>query len=228
MTIMTGPEAMVTFGGAELAARVAGTLWWPERQVLAVADMHLGRSERLARQGHTLLPPYETLDTLARLEAEVAALAPRVVISLGDSFDDLPAAGGLGEEVVTRLARMAAGRRLIWIAGNHDPGPLDLPGTYLEEAEIGGITFRHIAEVETRRPEVSAHFHPKVRLMLRGRTISRKCFAMSGTRLILPAFGAYTGGLDVRDRALRDLIGPDATTLVLDREVVALPLARLG
>ncbi|MEM0922939.1 MAG: ligase-associated DNA damage response endonuclease PdeM [Pseudomonadota bacterium] len=228
MTTTLQAQTVVSFGGADLIARVAGTLWWPARRVLAVADMHLGRAERMARQGHGLLPPYETLDTLGRLEAEVAALSPRVVLSLGDSFDDLPAADALGEEVVTRLARLAAGRRLIWIAGNHDPGPIDLPGTYLEEAELGGLVFRHIAQRSDKRPEVSAHYHPKVRMMLRGRAISRRCFAMSDCRLILPAFGAYTGGLDVRDRALSDLIGPEAVTLVIDREVVALPVAQLS
>ncbi|MEM7506419.1 MAG: ligase-associated DNA damage response endonuclease PdeM [Pseudomonadota bacterium] len=208
------------FGEARLQARPAGTLWWPAERVLAVADLHLGRAERMARLGGGLLPPYETEDTLKRLEAEVTALSPRSLVMLGDSFDDLTAAAALSAQVIARLERLAAGRRLLWIAGNHDPGPVDLPGSHLIETRIGGISLRHIAEPERDPPEISGHYHPKAKLMVRGRQITRKCFLLGQGRLVMPAFGTYTGGLDVRDPAFASLTGPDSHVLVLGRDAV--------
>ncbi|MEM7671151.1 MAG: metallophosphoesterase, partial [Pseudomonadota bacterium] len=139
-------QALIELQGAVLRALPSGALWWPAKQLLVVADLHLGRAERIAREGGALLPPYETAETLNRLDAEIGAHDPRLVISLGDSFDDLAAAGNFDKDVVARLDRMAAGRRLIWIAGNHDPGPVSLPGTHLDHAMIDGLHFRHIAE----------------------------------------------------------------------------------
>ena len=224
-TIASDP--LITLAGARMVPLTSGALWWPERRVLTVADLHFGRAERMAREGGGLLPPYETEDTLARLEEAVQRLNPRIVISLGDSFDDLTAAARLQDSVIDRLARLAAGRRLIWIAGNHDPGPVELPGTHLEEAEIGGVAFRHITAT-AQVPEISAHFHPKVRITRRGRRLTRRCFLASGQRLILPAFGTYTGGLDVRDPAFADLIAPGAQLYLMDRRIVALPFDRLS
>ena len=219
-----GAEAMdgaadFALAAHRLLALASGALWWPDRRVLAVADLHLGRSERVARHGNTLLPPYESDDTLTRLESEVDWLNPRIVIGVGDTFDDIAAAGALDEAIMLRLTRLAAGRRLVWIAGNHDPGPVDLPGSYVEEAEINGLRFRHIAAEGRSGPEISAHYHPKAVVSVRGRRIHRRCFLLSGQKLILPAFGTYTGGLNVRDQALADLIRPDAQVLVLDKKV---------
>ncbi|MEM6906613.1 MAG: ligase-associated DNA damage response endonuclease PdeM, partial [Pseudomonadota bacterium] len=216
-------HATLDLAGERLEAQPSGALWWPARRLLAVADLHLGRSERVAREGGALLPPYETEDTLNRLEDVVLACNPRLLISLGDSFDDLAAARSLGVSVVSRLERLAAGRRLIWIAGNHDPGPVELPGTYVEAAEIGPIAFRHIADPEARGAEISAHYHPKVHLTLRGRRITRRCFLASGRRVILPAFGAYTGGLEVRDAAFEPLMGDETRVYVLGKQVTGLP-----
>jgi len=233
--LRTGAEAPALSGaatvlaGAALLLRPAGTVFWPEESLLAVADLHLGRAERLAREGGALLPPYETIDTLDRLEAEVAAIGPRRVVCLGDSFDDADAARDLADEMTARIDRLAAGREWIWVGGNHDPGPLDLPGTHRAGLEIGPLAFRHIAApADPTAGEVSAHFHPKARLVRRGVAVSRPCFLADARRLILPAFGTYTGGLDARDPAFEALLGRDAVAWLTGREVLAIPRARLG
>ncbi len=232
----TGPEneaateAVIALAGATVELRPSGALFWPERSLLCIGDLHLGRAERLAREGGDLLPPYESIDTLDRLEAEIAALAPRLVVCLGDSFDDLAAARNLSEEVATRIGRLAAGRRWTWIAGNHDPGPLEAPGTHLAELRLGLLSFRHIAlpRLAPGGGEVSAHFHPRARLTRRGTRITRRCFLADGCRVILPAFGAATGGLDARDPAFDALLGPETRAFLLGPRVTAVARDRLG
>ncbi len=209
------------FDGAALIARPSGALWWPERGLLTVSDLHLGKSERLARRGGALLPPYETTETLARLAAEIAALRPACVLCLGDSFDDLDAEAGLDADAQARLAAMNAGRRWIWIEGNHDPGPTSLAGAHLAELREGPLVFRH--EAAAAGGEVSGHWHPKMRLATRGRAVSRPCFVLAPGRLILPAFGCYTGGLDVRAAPLRRL-APTGLALLTGRRVTPAPL----
>ena len=222
-------DAEITLAGVSLRFRPCGALYWPDESILCVGDLHLGRAERMAREGSGLLPPYETQDTLDRLEAEIAALAPERVICLGDSFDDLAAARNLADELVTRLDRLAAGRRWIWIAGNHDPGPVSLSGTHLAEARIGALVFRHVAaERLTAGGEISAHFHPKARLCRRGIAVSRRCFLCDGRRVILPAFGTYTGGLDVSEPVFDGLVGSGGVAYLLGERVVAVRRARLG
>ncbi len=219
----------IGLAGARLALSPSGVLWWPAARLMAVGDLHLGKAERAARTGAALLPPYETAETLARLEAEVTRLAPRTVLLLGDSFDDMAAAEGQGEEVVERLMRLAAGRRWIWIAGNHDPGPLALPGSHRAEWREGPLVFRHVAAPDALGfpGEVSAHYHPKARLCLRGQPIARACFLSDRERLILPAFGTYTGGLDIRDAAFDGLVGREATAYLTGRCITAIPRRRL-
>ncbi len=215
----------IGLAGARLALSPSGVLWWPAAGLMAVGDLHLGKAERAARTGAALLPPYETAETLERLEAEVARLAPRTVLLLGDSFDDMAAAGSIADEVLERLMRLAAGRRWIWIAGNHDPGPLALPGSHRAEWREGPLVFRHVAEAGGREfpGEVSAHYHPKARLCLRGQPIARACFLADGARLILPAFGTYTGGLDIRDAAFDGLLAREATAFLTGRCITAIP-----
>ena len=213
----------ISLNGAVLSALPSGALWWPQERLVAVGDLHLGCAERTARKGGALLPPYETADTLDRLDAVLGQTRPRTVVLLGDSFDDMAAADDTGEETVERLTRMAAGRRWLWIAGNHDPGPLHLPGSYRAETRIGGLVFRHIAEPGPVSGEVSAHYHPKVRITRRGQHIARACFLADERRIILPAFGTYTGGLDVRDPAFEYLFGADATAFLTGKQVTALP-----
>ncbi|MCL4189375.1 MAG: ligase-associated DNA damage response endonuclease PdeM [Rhodobacteraceae bacterium] len=208
-----------TLCGAALVARPSGALWWPAARLLAVADLHLGKAERLARRGGPLLPPYETADTLARLAAEVDALAPATVLCLGDSFDDPDAALGLAESAGRDLARLAAGRLWVWIAGNHDPGPPGPGATHRGMWREGPLAFRHIALPEAAG-EVSGHYHPKARIG----GLSRPCFVIDAGRVILPAFGTYTGGLSADAPALAALVRPPARAVMTGGGGIVLPL----
>nr|WP_252727054.1 ligase-associated DNA damage response endonuclease PdeM [Paracoccus sp. C2R09] len=181
-------------------ARASGALFWPERGWLILSDLHLGKSERMARRGGALLPPYETQETLDRVASEIEATDPAAIVSLGDGFDDDAAGRALPDDICARLQAMAQGRDWIWVQGNHDPGPIcpRLPGAAV--AQIDGIpALRHEA---AQGPDISGHYHPCVRL---GGT-RRRCFLLGDGHLILPAFGAYTGGLPVDDPALRALV----------------------
>ena len=220
---MTGQD--FALAGAPLTARASGALWWEAERLLCVADLHFGKSERLARRGGALLPPYETAETLDRLTAEIARLAPAVVVCLGDSFDDFGCASALAEADAARLTALTAGRDWIWIAGNHDPGPLALPGRHLAELKLGALVFRHAAEAGAVPGEVSGHYHPKFRLPVGGRAITRACFLHDARRLILPAFGAFTGGLRADHPALAALFEPPARAILTGAPCLSLPLA---
>ena len=206
--------------GAELIARTDGSLWWPAERLLCVSDLHLGKSERIARLGGTLLPPYETRETLWRLDAAVEATQPDQVVCLGDSFDDLGAAQATTGETRSAIARLQAGRTWVWIEGNHDPGPVDLGGTHLGELRVGPLVLRHIATPE--QGEVSGHYHPKAGLT---GTARRPCFLLDQYRLILPAFGAYTGGMSGRHSDLGKLMNPKAIAIMTGRRATPVPLA---
>ncbi|NNU81254.1 ligase-associated DNA damage response endonuclease PdeM [Halovulum dunhuangense] len=210
--------------GIALTARPTGALWWQEAAILCVADLHLGKAERLARRGGTLLPPYETAETLARLATEIEALSPRTVICLGDSFDDPESARQLDEEARRSLAGLMAGRRWIWVAGNHDPNLPDIGGSHMEEVLRGPLTFRHIARPRDGMGEVSGHYHPKISVQTRAGQVTRPCFVQDGQRAILPAFGAYTGGLSCTDPALQGLFGPEAVCILTGRATATVPL----
>jgi uncharacterized protein len=214
----------ISLAGATLVARASGALWWPAERLLCVADLHLCKSERLARRGGALLPPYETAETLNRLAAEIAVLAPARVVCLGDSFDDGAAGKALAREDAERLTALMAGRHWIWIAGNHDPAPLALGGRHLAELRLGPLAFRHAAAPAPEPGEVSGHYHPKLRLPVRGTAVTRPCFLFDARRLILPAFGAYTGGLRSDHPALRCLLGPGARAVITGEPCVTLPL----
>ncbi|SDZ76348.1 ligase-associated DNA damage response endonuclease PdeM [Rubrimonas cliftonensis] len=222
--------------GREVAARPSGALWVPELGLMAVADLHLGKAERMARRGGALLPPYECAETLARLEAEIAALRPACVVCVGDSFDDDLAARALDGEACDRLAALARGRRWIWVSGNHDPATPCLPGEAVAEhdathpdASAGGpLVFRHIAAPGAAPGEVSGHYHPAATLAPHGRRIRRRCFLEDGRRVILPAFGAFTGGLCATDAAFNPLLGPGARALLVGSRVIAAPRSALS
>lgn len=213
------------FAGTTLEALGSGALFWPDEEILCVSDLHLGKSGRILRRGGSALPPYETIDTLTRLESDLAATRARTVICLGDSFDDMAAAATLPEEELLWIVRLQAGRNWIWIAGNHDAGPLDLGGTHLTEFQRGPLIFRHIAE-NGAVGEVSGHYHPKVQLNLRGRSVSRPAFLHDDTRLILPAYGTYTGGLHSRNAALSALMKPTALAILTGPTPTCLPMPR--
>lgn len=214
-----------TFAGVSLIALGSGALWWPERRLLCVSDLHLGKSERIARRGGGQLPPYDTHDTLNRLADDLEQCSAATVVCIGDSFDDLDAAHSLSEDERLLITRLQAGRKWVWIEGNHDPGPVALGGTHLAELLAMPLTFRHIAD-PTAQAEVSGHYHPKVKLRLRSRTVSRSAFLVDGNRVILPAFGTYTGGLRSNAPVLLDLMQPKTVALVTGTSVHAVPMPR--
>jgi len=207
--------------GETLHLMPSGGLYWPARKTLTVSDLHLGKSERIARRGGTLLPPYETQATLEKLDRDLEATGAETVICLGDSFDDLAAADGLDEAARLWLARLMAGKSWIWITGNHDPGPVEVGGTHLAELKLAPFTFRHIAEPQ-ERAEISGHYHPKARLAGQ----MRPCFLADAARLILPAYGAYTGGLRANDATLTALMAKDALAFLTGSRVHAIPMPR--
>ena len=159
------------------------------------------------------------------LEEDIAATQARVVVCLGDSFDDLAAAAALPEEARLWITRLQAGRRWVWIEGNHDPGPIDLGGAHLAEMKLGALTFRHIAQAGARG-EVSGHYHPKVQVPTRARVISRPAVLVDEDRIILPAYGTYTGGLRSDDPVLAGLMGPEARAIVTGAHPVMVAMPR--
>jgi len=207
----------VRLNGADLRADLSGALFWPARRLLAVADLHLEKGSGFAARGR-LLPPYDTAATLARLAAAIERHDPETVVCLGDSFHDGKAPERLGRDDGERLAGLVRGRRWVWIAGNHDPTPpLHLGGIVQAEFVLGALTFRHVAAADSSPVEVSGHFHPKAALSWRGQRIGGRCFIGDDRRLILPAFGAYAGGLDVHDPAIAGLFGRRTRIHILGR-----------
>lgn len=203
----------ITLAGTRLCALGSGALFWPGERLLCVSDLHLGKAERIARRGGTALPPYETRDALGRLAADLEATGARTVICLGDSFDDLDAACALPEAERLWIARLQAGRRWVWIEGNHDSGPVDLGGTHLAQLVIGPLTFRHIA-LAGASGEISGHYHPKAVLRTRARAISRPAFLADRDRIVMPAYGTYTGGLRSDSAVLAQLMRPEAVAVM--------------
>ncbi len=191
--------------GVELVADPCGTVWWPQTRTLLVADLHLEKGSSFARRGQ-MLPPYDTLRTLQRLQASIDHWQPRRVIALGDSFHDDEAANRLPLPAKNALRDCMRGREWVWISGNHDPSaPESLGGDHDSKLREGGLILRHEPQVDDYQGEIAGHLHPKARLVIRSRHIRRSCFAVSPARMILPSFGAYTGGLNVLDRAFADL-----------------------
>ncbi len=208
---------------AHLTALPSGALWWAERGLLCVSDLHFGKSGRIARKGGTLLPPYENAETLARLERDILTRNPQTIICLGDSFDDLAAFEEMEEEDHRWLTCLIAGRRWIWIEGNHDPGPVDIGGTHVATHTEGPLVFRHIADPD-KSGEISGHFHPKTRVNAKGRSISRPCFLIDKSRVILPAYGQYTGGLRTDTPVLQELMAPQSIAVLTGKTATAVPM----
>lgn len=214
-----------TFTGTQLTLLPSGALWWAERALLCVSDLHLGKSERIFRRSGDMLPPYETRDTLGRLEEDLRHTGASTVVCLGDSFDDLLAAQNLPEDDMLWITRLMAGRRWIWIEGNHDPGPVEFGGTHLAELHEAPLAFRHIAHKDTTG-EISGHYHPKARLQLRGGGVSRPCMLVDANRVILPAYGTYTGGLRSDNAALSGLMRDDAIAVLTGSPPRPIPMPR--
>ena len=203
-----------SFCGVELAALGPGALFWPAREALLVADLHLEKASWYARGGQ-MLPPYDSIATLNELAALQGKTGAREIWCLGDSFHDREGCERLSPDARDRLIALTAATRWTWITGNHDSVLTDhCGGEVVEEAEVDGLVLRHEADPKDMRPELSGHFHPKLRLTVRGRNVARRCFVASGTKLILPAFGALTGGLDVGHPEIRRATGAGAQALV--------------
>jgi uncharacterized protein len=200
----TGEAAgMLGIAGEALVADALGGLYWPDQRLLAVADLHLEKASSFARRG-MLLPPYDSAATLDRLARLIARHAPALVIALGDSFHDGEGAQRLAAGDRAALAALQRGRDWIWITGNHDPAPVaGVGGQCASEIAIGALRFRH--EPSAEEGVIAGHLHPVARVLTRGGGIRRRCFVTDGRCLVMPAFGAYAGGLNVRDRAFAGL-----------------------
>ena len=201
---------LIVLAGVPLLADCSGALCWPEQGLLAVADLHLEKGSSFAARGQ-LLPPYDTAATLSRLGRLVAHYAPRIVIALGDSFHDGDGPARLSLEDRDNLHALQRGRDWVWLTGNHDPEPAaNVGGTFHAVLTLGTLTFRHIPS--GAEGEIAGHLHPVARVSHRGRAVSRRCFAADKTRMVMPAFGAFTGGLNIRNAAFADVFGTVAFT----------------
>ena len=198
-------DHIVVVAKISLIADPAGALYWSEQGLLAVADLHLEKGSSFAARGQ-LLPPYDTAAALARLARLIARYAPRVVVALGDSFHDGGGPARLSRDDRESLSALQRGRDWIWITGNHDPEPAaNIGGMFHEMLLLGALTFRHLPTGADG--EIAGHLHPVARVAHRGRAVSRRCFAADSSRMVMPAFGAFTGGLNIRDAAFADMFG---------------------
>lgn len=214
--------AMVSLNGAELMLDPSGAAWWAERSTLVVADLHLEKGSGFAKRGR-LLPPYDTRATIERLAVVLRRYRPARVIALGDSFHDREAAARMAAADAALLERLVAEHDWIWIAGNHDPvPPTALGGSVRAELALAPLVFRHEPEPGYVAGEVCGHFHPKAAVRARGRRISGRCFVTDGGRMVLPAFGSYTGGLDALDPAISELFERQVRVYLIGRETIYL------
>ena len=203
-----------SFGGHDWLALPRGALYWPARRALLVADLHLEKASWFAAGGQ-LLPPYDSQATLADLAALVDRCAPAEIWCLGDSFHDIAGCDRLPAAARAALERLTAAVRWTWITGNHDPVLVDrCGGTVAHDALVDGVVLRHEADPTDPRPELSGHFHPKLRVRVRGKLVARRCFVANATKLVLPAFGALTGGLDVDHPEIVRALGRGGQALV--------------
>jgi DNA ligase-associated metallophosphoesterase len=205
------PHASLGAGAIEVAgttfvADLSGAIYWPEEHLLAVADLHLEKGSAFAARG-MLVPPYDTVATLERIAALLDRYAVRTVVALGDNFHDGGGPGRLAAADRATLRELQRGRDWVWIAGNHDPEPpADVGGVAARSLALGPLTFRHEPAGDLGG-EIAGHLHPSARVYWRGRTMVRRCFASDRQRLVMPAFGTYTGGLNIRHRAFLNVFG---------------------
>ena len=219
--------AELSLAGLPLVFDLSGALYLPDDRTLVVADLHFEKGSSRARRGF-MLPPYDTRETIARLARVLAAYMPRRVIALGDSFHDAGGPGRLLDDDRAALADLQRGRDWLWITGNHDPLlPVSLGGEIADKIAVSGVNFRH-EPGESGDPEIAGHLHPVAKVISRAGRTRRRCFAMSASRCILPAFGAYAGGLNVCDRAFAPLFPEGLTAHVMGKErIYAIGSARL-
>jgi len=205
----------ITLAGVRIVMRASGAVWFPQERLLAAADLHLEKGSAYAARGQ-LLPPYDTRETLARLAEEAAALNPVTLVFLGDSFHDNDGEGRLASRDVADLEAIGANRVLIWVAGNHDDaGPVNLPGQAVARYDVEGLSLTHEPGRDAGRWEIAGHLHPCARVRGRTSSVRRRCFVTDGERMILPAFGAYAGGLNILDAAFAGLFRRPPLTAAL-------------
>jgi DNA ligase-associated metallophosphoesterase len=224
--VLTDPsgDLLITVNGETLLLDACGATYAGAHDTLVFSDLHVEKGSAYAR-GRQFLPPYDTADTLARMRRAIDRHKPARVIALGDSFHDAGAADRLGPQARGLLEEMGRAARFVWIAGNHDPHPPAwLAGETAEIYRMGGLTFRHEPQAAFEPGEVAGHLHPCASVAKWGRRVRRRCFVSDGLRLILPSFGAYTGGLDVGDPAIAGLFaGPFHAYLLGTSRVYAIP-----
>lgn len=220
-TLPHRPDAVMTVNGARLAADVSGAALALETGALLVADLHFEKGSAFASKGR-FLPPYDTRATLKTLADAITRLKPARVVALGDSFHDLGADGRIhGDDARLLAALVASVEDWLWIEGNHDPQPpARFGGRTAHEARLGPLTLRHEPQAGVQAGEVAGHLHPCARVTVRGRAMRRRCFATDGTRLVMPAFGAFTGGLNVCDTAWAPIFADRPTAWMIGRERV--------
>jgi len=203
-----------SFAGHDFLATPEGALYWPAQSALLVADLHLEKASWFARLGQ-MLPPYDSIATLSALERDIDRSGATRLYCLGDSFHDRFGCDRLPADARALLTSMTELVDWVWITGNHDAGFIDhCGGRIAEEVELDGVVLRHEAIQGDPTPEMSGHFHPKLRLAMKGRSVSRRCFVASATKLILPAYGTLTGGLDAHHPEILKKVGPGASALV--------------
>jgi DNA ligase-associated metallophosphoesterase len=210
--------AEILVAGVTLVADYAGALYWPEEQLLIVSDLHLEKGSSFARRG-VLLPPYDTASTLEQLAGALSRYAVRTVVALGDSFHDQDGPARLADPDRAKLKELARGRDWVWIAGNHDPDPAHhLGGVFAASLSLWPLWLRHEPTPRAGAGEIAGHLHPVARVVGRSRALTRRCFVSDGARLVMPAFGAYTGGLNIRHAAFVEVFGAlDFTAHLLGR-----------
>ena len=221
-----------SFAGHDFAAVGGGALWWHARRALIVADLHFEKGSWFAKAGQ-MLPPYDSIATLADLTALVTATTPRELWCLGDSFHDTGGCDRLPQVAQEMLRALTGALDWVWVTGNHDVGLAGMGGAIdrcggriIDEAVIDGVVMRHQADRADPRPELSGHYHPKLRVTVRGRRVARRCFIASATKLILPAFGSLTGGLDADHPEIVRAVGGGAAALVpVSDRMLSFPLA---
>ena len=215
----------IALAGSLLHALPDGSLWCAAERLLVVSDLHFEKASSFARRGQ-LLPPYDTTATLAALSAAIDRLDPACVVALGDSFHDNGGAIRMNADDRGALSALQRGRDWIWIAGNHDDAlPPTLAGDHATEIKLSGITLRHEPSEESGAREIAGHLHPAARVAGRGGSVRRRCFVSSADRMIMPAFGALAGGLNVLKPAFAPFFPGDFTAYVLGSERVY-PVAR--
>ena len=210
--------APIHLAGERLMLDPMGALFWPAQRLLAVSDLHLEKGSSFARRG-MLLPPWDTHATIDRLTLLLRRWSPDTVVALGDSFHDALGSARLPATEQHRLRAMTEAHRFVWVQGNHDPRPPDgLGGAWVETHAAGPMVFRHEAMAAAGPGEVVGHHHPKATIPARSGSVCRPCFVFDGRRLMMPAFGAYTGGLDVRDPAIHRLFPGGGRVFLLGKD----------